>query len=477
MAEPHKHQDPHKSSEPVSLRKPPHSIEAEQHVIGALLLDRNALIQVGGRLHETDFYRREHALIYRAIQDLDNKAQPIDVVTVSEWLENHQLLDQCGGLTTIASLAENVPVVSNIEAHANIVRKRAVLRQLLQVISTIGETVYNPGGMEYSEILDQAETLVFSVAEEDTRIQHQYKQINELLTGALDHIGELSSAKNPITGLPTGFIDLDKKTAGLQSSDLIIIAGRPSMGKTALAINIAEHLCIHEQKSVAIFSLEMAAEQLAIRMLASLGNINQQHIRTGRLDDTDWTRLTSVTEMLANTRMFIDDTAGLTPEELRAHARRLKRDENIDLIIVDYLQLMQSKGPIENRTTEIAGISRALKNMAKELNIPVIVLSQLNRSVEQRPDKRPMMSDLRESGAIEQDADVILFIYRDEFYNRQSSSKGVAEVIISKQRNGPIGMVKLAFRDKYTRFENYTAIEVDSSPEQTYYASTQGSYP
>ena len=441
--------------ESTSLRQPPHSIAAEQYVIGALLLDEQAIIPISGKLQKEDFYRKEHALIYEAILALNNDGRNVDVVTVAEWLENRQLLDQCGGLNTIVSLAENTPVISNLESHADIVRKRSVLRQLLSALNTIGEKVYNPQGMEYSEILDIAERYIFEIAEREEKFRKQHRAIRPLLLAAMDHIGKVAEADSRITGLATGFTELDNKTAGLQPTDLIIIAGRPSMGKTALAINVAENACIQQKKSVAIFSMEMSAEQLAIRMLASLGHINQQAIRTGNLQSPDWERLSSVIELLSDARMFIDDTADITPAELRSRARRMKREENIDLIIIDYLQLIQSNSAAENRTTEIANISRALKNMAKELHVPVVVLSQLNRSLEQRPNKRPVMSDLRESGAIEQDADVILFVYRDEFYNPESTEKGIAEILLSKQRNGPTGKIKLSFRSQFTRFENY----------------------
>ena len=438
-----------------ALRVPPHSIEAEQAVLGGIFLDKNAWLKIVETVREEDFYRRDHQIIFRAIVGLEATGQPFDLVTTAEWLENHQLLDDAGGLSYLAAVAENTPSASNISAYADIVRKRSVLRQLISATNTIGETVFNPMGRSSEEILDAAEQSVFEIAEQENRGRRSYRQIKDLLATAIDRVGELFEQDNPITGIATGYDKFDLLTSGLQPSDLIIVAGRPSMGKTAFAINIAEHAAIKENKTVAIFSMEMSGEQIAMRMMGSLGRIDQQKIRTGKLHDDDWPRLTSTVAMMQDTKMFIDDTPALTPAELRARCRRISREHGLDLIVVDYLQLMQVAGTTENRATEISEISRSMKAMAKELSVPVMALSQLNRSLEQRPNKRPVMSDLRESGAIEQDADVIAFIYRDEVYDEDSADKGIAEIIISKQRNGPIGTVRLAFLGQYTRFENY----------------------
>lgn len=442
-------------NEVESLKLPPHSIESERAVIGGIFLDAAAWDKIGDTVTEDDFYRRDHRLIFSAIAALNDHGQPCDLVTVAEWLENHQLLDEIGGMKQLAIIVESTPTASNIKAYADIVRKRSILRQLLKTTSDIQESVFNPKGREADEILDHAEQLVFEVAEQKKKSLRKYQGIKDLLVGALDRIEELFQKQSPITGLPTGYNDFDMKTAGLQKSDLIIIAGRPSMGKTAFAINIAEHVALREEAKVAVFSMEMPSEQLVMRMVGSLSRIDQQKIRTGKLQDEDWPRLTSTVGLLQDAELFIDDTPALTPSEIRARTRRIAREHGLDLIIVDYLQLMQVAGTKENRATEISEISRSLKAMAKELNVPVIALSQLNRSLEQRPNKRPVMSDLRESGAIEQDADLILFIYRDEVYNPESADKGTAEIIIAKQRNGPIGMFKLSFLGQFTRFESF----------------------
>ena len=442
-------------AETASLKIPPHSIEAEQAVLGGAFLDKEAWDKVVERVREEDFYRKDHRTIFHAINKLSEEGQPYDIVTVAEWLEDHQLLDEAGGMRNLAALAENTPSASNISAYADIVRKRSILRQLISATTDINDTVFNPQGRTSEQILEYAEQTVFEIAERENQGRKSYHGIKDYLKDALERIDELFHKDSPITGIATGYDDLDLKTAGFQRSDLIIVAGRPSMGKTAFAINIGEHAAIKGKSSVAVFSMEMPGEQLAMRMMSSLGRIDQHKIRTGKLDDEDWPRLTSAVSILQESRMFIDDTPALTPSELRARCRRISREHGLDLVIVDYLQLMQVAGTSENRATEISEISRSLKAMAKELNVPVIALSQLNRSLEQRTDKRPVMSDLRESGAIEQDADVILFIYRDEVYDEESVDKGIAEIIIGKQRNGPIGKVKLAFRGQYTRFENY----------------------
>lgn len=450
-------------AETLALKIPPHSIEAEQAVLGGAFLDKEAWDKVVERVREEDFYRKDHRIIFRAISALSEDGQPYDIVTVAEWLENHQLLDEAGGMRNLAALAENTPSASNISAYADIVRKRSILRQLISATTDINDTVFNPQGRSSEQILEFAEQTVFEIAENESRGQKSYQEMKEFLKEALNRVDELFHKDSPITGIATGYDDLDSKTAGFQRSDLIIVAGRPSMGKTAFAVNIAENAAIKGQHSVAIFSMEMPGEQLAMRMMSSLGRIDQHKVRTGKLEDDDWPRLTSAVGMLQETRMFIDDTPALTPAELRARCRRISREHGLDLVVVDYLQLMQVAGTNENRATEISEISRSLKAMAKELKVPVIALSQLNRSLESRTDRRPVMSDLRESGAIEQDADVILFIYRDEVYDEESNDKGIAEIIISKQRNGPIGKVKLAFRGQYTRFENLADDYIHSS--------------
>ena len=449
-----------------ALKIPPHSIEAEQSVLGGLFLDKDALLKVVERVRADDFYRQDHRIIFNAVIALDDNGKPFDLVTVAEWLESHQQLDEAGGLSYLAELAENTPSASNVGVYADIVRKRSVLRQLISATVNINETVFNPKGLSSEQVLDFAEQAVFEIAEQENRGRRAYQNIKDLLVSALDRVDEIYRKKTPITGIATGFDDFDERTAGLQKSDLIIVAGRPSMGKTAFAINIAEHAAIKEELSVAVFSMEMPGEQLAMRMMSSLGRVDQHKVRTGKLQDEDWPRLTSAVTLLKDKTLFVDDTPALTPAELRARCRRIAREYKLDLIIIDYLQLMQIPNTSENRATEISEISRSLKAMAKELNVPVVALSQLNRSLEQRPNKRPVMSDLRESGAIEQDADVIVFIYRDEVYNEDTVDKGVAEIIIGKQRNGPIGTVKLAFLGQYTRFEDYI--------EETSYASGRG---
>jgi replicative DNA helicase len=437
-----------------SLKVPPHSNEAEQAVLGGLMLDNQAWVEVADLLEAGDFYRHDHRLIYEALSSLERDQRPFDIVTVAEQLETRGELERVGGLAYLVALTESTPGSGNIAAYASIIRKRSTLRQLSQAAGRISSLVFNPEGREAQEVLDEAERAVFAIAEQHGRGRRNYRGMPELMTSALERIEALYEQNSPITGVATGFRDLDEKTSGLQPSDLIIIAGRPSMGKTAFAVNIAETAAISGGIPVAVFSMEMPGEQLAMRMLSSLGRIDQTRMRNGRLEDEDWPRLTSAVSIFQDKRLYVDDTPALTPAELRARCRRISREHGLGLVVVDYLQLMQVPGTTENRATEIAEISRSLKAMAKELRVPVIALSQLNRSLESRTDKRPVMSDLRESGAIEQDADLILFIYRDEVYNEESPDKGIAEIIIAKQRNGPIGFVKLAFLGKYTRFEN-----------------------
>jgi replicative DNA helicase len=441
-----------------TLKLPPHSLEAEQSVLGGLMLDNNALDRIADLVSEGDFYRHDHRLLYRWIARIILEGKPADVITVAEALERAGELDKVGGLAHLGELAANTPSAANIRRYAEIVRERAVLRRLAEVGSDIAEMAYNPMGRSPSQILDEAEAKVFDIAQAGARAKQGFVEIQPLLTQVVERIDELYNRDNPsdITGVPTGFADLDQKTSGLQPGDLIIVAGRPSMGKTALSLNISENVALDSGLPVAVFSMEMAGTQLVMRMLGSIGRLDQHKVRTGRLADEDWSRLTHAVGRLNDAPVHIDETAALTALELRARARRLARQcGKLGLIVVDYLQLMAGSGQGENRATEISEISRSLKALAKELEVPVIALSQLNRSLESRPNKRPVMSDLRESGAIEQDADLILFIYRDEVYNPDSQDKGTAEIIIGKQRNGPIGMVRLTFLAEYTRFESY----------------------
>ncbi len=438
-----------------SLRVPPHSVEAEQAVLGGLLLVPESWDRVADRLVERDFYRRDHQMIFRAIGELQDKSMPPDAVTLGEWFETQGIAELVGGSRYILELANTTPSAANITAYADIVREKSVLRQLIDAGSEITGDAFQPEGRSTQEILEKAEQSVFRIAEAGARGRQGFVPMRSAVKEAFQQLQQRYETRGSITGLPTGFTDFDELTAGLQPSDLIILAARPSMGKTALALNMAEYAALKTKKAVAVFSMEMSASQLAFRLISSLGRINQQHLRTGDLQDEEWPRVTSAITLLSEAKIFIDDTPALSPVELRSRARRLKREHDLGLIVIDYLQLMAVPGNQENRATEISEISRGLKALAKELNVPVIALSQLNRSLEQRADKRPMMSDLRESGAIEQDADVIVFIYRDDYYNKESTEKGVAEIIIGKQRNGPTGSVKLTFLGQYTKFENH----------------------
>ena len=445
-------------------KMPPQALEAEQSLLGGLLLDNRKWDEVSGEVGIQDFYSQNHRLIYQAISGLQERSDPADVVTTSEWLENEGNLEAAGGLAYLGNLANNTPSTANILTYAKIVRERAILRSLISASSDIADSAYNPEGRTPREVLDFAEQLVFDISERDGRSQQGFSSIAELLSRSIDRIVELSESKEAITGVPTGFSDLDSMTSGLQPGDLVIIAGRPSMGKTSFAMNISEYVAVEKKLPVAIYSMEMPGEQLAMRMLSSLGRINSNKIRTGQLGDEDWPRLNSAVGMLDKSPLFVDDSAALNTMDLRSRARRLSREHGqLGLIVVDYLQLMHTADSNENRATEISSITRGLKILAKELHVPVIALSQLNRSLEQRPNKRPVMSDLRESGAIEQDADVIFFIYRDEVYNDESEQKGIAELIIGKQRNGPIGTTKLTFRGEFTRFENYSPVPMGYS--------------
>ena len=449
--------DPSGDRQVAQLRIPPHSIEAESSVLGGLLLDNGAWDRMGDLLVDADYYRYEHKLIYAAIGSLINASKPADVITVFEHLQNLGKAEDVGGLLYLNSLAQYVPSASNIRRYAEIVRERSILRKLVSAADEISTEAFNPQGKAVDKILDEAEQKIFNIGEEGSRMKQGFQGMDSLVVDLLDRVTEMADNPNDITGVPTGFYDLDRMTSGFQAGDMIVLAARPSMGKTALAINIAEHVALNEGLPVAVFSMEMGASQLAVRIVGSIGRIDQTHLRTGKLTDEEWPRLTEAIEKLRTISLHIDETPGLTTSELRANSRRLARQcGQLGLIVVDYLQLMSVSSAMndENRATAVGEISRGLKMLAKELKCPVIALSQLSRGVESRTDKRPMMSDLRESGAIEQDADVIMFIYRDDYYDKNSKEPGVAEVIISKQRNGPTGTVKLAFLKSITKFES-----------------------
>ncbi|HLF97574.1 MAG TPA: replicative DNA helicase [Methylococcaceae bacterium] len=438
-----------------ALKTPPHSVQAEQAVLGGLLLDNEAWNTIGDRLDEEDFWRKEHRLLFRHVRALAELNQPFDAVTVAEALERAGELADAGGVAYLGALLEETPGSANILAYADIVRERSVLRQLIRVGTDMANSAYQPQGKDTVTLLEEAEQQVFRIAEQGQRRGSGFKPIKDVLARTMDRIDALYQQDGSLTGASSGFTDLDGMTSGLQPSDLIIVAGRPSMGKTTFAMNVAENVAIGAELPVAVFSMEMSDAQLGLRMLSSLGRIDQHRLRTGNLEDDEWPRLTSAINILAGKRLFIDDTPALTPTDVRARSRRLAREHGqLGLIVLDYLQLMRSPGS-DNRVGEISEISRSLKALAKELNVPVVALSQLNRNLEQRPNKRPVMSDLRESGSIEQDADLIIFIYRDEVYNEDSPDKGVAEIIIGKQRNGPIGTVRLTFMGQYTKFENH----------------------
>ena len=462
-------------AEIARLRTPPHSIEAEQSVLGGLLLDNGAWDRAGDVLTQDDFYRFEHKTIYGAVGTLINAGKPADVITVYEQLQNLGKAEECGGLKYLNDLAQSVPSAANLRRYAEIVRERAILRKLISASDEIATKAFNPQGATVSQILDEAEGTIFKIGEEGSRQKQGFQSMDKLVMQLIDRVTELAeNGAEDVTGVRTGFYDLDRMTAGLQPGDLIILAARPSMGKTAFALNIGENVAVNEGLPVVVFSMEMGAAQLALRMVGSLGRIDQQHLRTGALRDDEWGRLTEAVDKLSKASVFIDETPALSPSEVRARARRQARQcGRLGLIVIDYLQLMSGSGGTseENRATVIGEISRGLKALAKELHCPVIALSQLNRSVEQRTDKRPMMSDLRESGAIEQDADVIMFIYRDEYYNKPdgpnpTKEPGVAEIIIAKQRNGPVGTVKLTFLKPLTKFDNLAPGTVVSSGDE-----------
>ena len=446
-----------RDDEVARLRVPPHSIEAEQSVLGGLLLDNLAWDRAADLLTDSDFYRFEHRLIYAAIGGLVGSAKPADVITVFERLQSLGKSEDSGGLAYLNALAQSVPSAGNLRRYAEIVRERAILRKLIAASDEIATVAFNPQGRAVAQILDEAEGRILKIGEEGSRQRQGFQGIDKLIVALLDRVNELhDNGAEDVTGVRTGYYDLDSMTAGLQRGDLIVLAARPSMGKTAFALNIAEHVAVQEQLPTLVFSMEMGASQLALRLVGSLGRIDQQHLRTGKLNNDEWTRLAEAVDRLKQAPIYIDETPALNIAELRARARRMARQfGTLGLIVIDYLQLMSgSGGSEENRATELGEISRGLKALAKELQCPVIALSQLNRSVETRTDKHPLMSDLRESGAIEQDADIIMFIYRDDYYNKDSKEPGVAEIVISKQRNGPVGTVKLTFLKPLTRFDN-----------------------
>lgn len=447
-----------------SLRVPPHSIEAEQSLLGGLLIDNESWDKIADVFSAADLYRYDHRLIFEAITQLIVAGKPADVITVYEYLMRSGKADDCGGLQYLNAIAQATPSAANISRYAEIVRERGVLRRLIIAANEICDSAYRPSGKDFMSILGDAEAKILAIAELGARANDGARALQPLLTEVVERIDTLYSRENQndVTGIPTGFTDLDKMTSGLHPGDLVVVAGRPSMGKTAFAINIAEHVSLVAAKPVVVFSMEMGGAQLATRILGSVGKLDQQRLRTGQLADDDWPRLTHAIHKLNDVRVYIDETASLSSVELRARARRLARQHgSLGLVIVDYLQLMcgnvKGQSNKENRATEVAEISRSLKGLAKELKCPVIALSQLNRSLENRPNKRPIMADLRESGAIEQDADVIFFLYRDEVYNENSTDKGTAEVIIGKQRNGPIGTVRLTWMGEYTKFGNYAS--------------------
>ena len=419
------------------------------------MIDNAAWDRIADVVVASDFYRHDHRLIFNAIGELAEQSQPCDAVTVSEFLARHGDLDGAGGLAYLGQLARDTPSAANIVAYGNIVRERAMLRELISVGGEIASSASGSDGRDAADLIDEAERRVFEIAERGQRRGSGFVELRKILPDTIDRLDELYNSDGHITGISSGFDDLDKMTAGLQPGDLVIVAGRPSMGKTSFAMNLAENAAISGKKAVAIFSMEMSAEQLSFRMISSLGRVNQSHLRTGNFTDEDWHRINAAVTIMSEAKIFIDDTPAMSPTEVRARSRRLSREHGLGMIVIDYIQLMQVSGNTENRATELSLISRSLKALAKELRVPVIALSQLNRSVEQRTDKRPVMSDLRESGAIEQDADLIAFIYRDEVYNKETMRKGIADIIIAKQRNGPIGEVHLTFLGEYTKFENY----------------------
>jgi replicative DNA helicase len=437
------------------LNVPPSSVQAEQALLGGLMLDNSSWDRVADRVVEDDFYRRDHRLIFASISELAQRSEPCDAVTISEFLESRNELQDAGGLAYLGSLVADTPSAANVVDYASIIRERALLRDLIKTGNEIAASAYHTEGRPINELVDDAERQVFEIAERGKRRGSGFVRLSDVLNETVDRLDELHQAGGSITGLSTGFQKFDDYTAGLQPGDLIIVAGRPSMGKTSLAMNLAENVALGLNKPTAIFSMEMSTDQLAFRLISSLGRVDQSHLRTGRFGDDDWKRINGAIQQMSQAPIFIDDAGALTPTEVRARSRRLQREHGLSLIVVDYLQLRTVGGSTENRATVISAISRSLKALAKELRVPIIALSQLNRSVEQRTDKKPVMSDLRESGAIEQDADLIVFIYREEVYDKNTPRAGVADITIAKQRNGPTGEFPLTFLGKYTRFENF----------------------
>ena len=438
------------------LPAPPSSNQTEQALLGGLMLDNSSWDRIADLVSAPDFFRPDHRLIFDAIRGLAERSQPADPVTLGEYLASRGELADAGGTAYLGDLVNDTPSAANVAHYARIIREHALLRRLIEVGNGIASSAYRPEGRPIAELVDEAERRVFEIAERGQRRGSGFVRLSEVLPSTIDRLDKLHRSQGSITGLPTGFNRLDDITAGLQPGELIIIAGRPSMGKTSLALNIAENAALGAGKSAAVFSMEMSVEQLAFRMVSSLGRVDQAHLRNGRFSDDDWPRINGAIQQMAEAPIYIDDTPSMTPTEIRARARRLQRERGLDLIVIDYLQLMRVAGTAENRATEISEISRSLKGLARELRLPVIALSQLNRSVESRTDKKPVMSDLRESGAIEQDADLILFIYRDEVYNHDSPRKGIADINVAKQRNGPTGEFPLTFLGRFTKFENYS---------------------
>lgn len=440
------------------LLLPPHSVESEQSVLGGLLLDNQAYDRIADKLSDNDFYTSDHAIIYRAQTELLNAQQPVDIVTVAEWLDGHRLLEKVGGITYLAALAQNTPNAANIEHYAATVRNHSMLRQMSRVSAEISDKIYKRGGLNAKELLDFAQSRWMAVGENVAKQNNTMRPVGQVMDSVLNALDALS--KNPnksdVTGLPSGLLDLDKMTTGAQPGELIVLAARPSMGKTSLALNMMEHAAIQQQKNVAFFSLEMISDQLGMRLLASVSKINQQRVKIARLNDHEWGDLADAAEKLRSTGIYLDEESNIGVNEIRARARRLHREciGGLHMIVIDYLQLLTWPDNAKDEVAAYSAMTRQLKLLAKELHLPIIVLSQLNRSLESRQNRRPVMSDLRGSGGIEQDADAILFIYRDQVYNPDTLDKGIAEIIVGKQRNGPIGTVYCAFIDYLMRFEN-----------------------